>query len=156
MKISVTVNGKRHDSDVPAAELLVEHLREVLGLTGTKVGCDTGQCGSCVVRVDGTSVKSCLMLTVQADGAEVETIESVAGPGELSPLQEAMLAEHATQCGFCTPGMVMSLSDLLARNPEPAECEIRHWLSGNICRCTGYHSVVRGVQRVAAEKGVRP
>jgi carbon-monoxide dehydrogenase small subunit len=134
---------------VDAGELLVDHLRDTLGLTGTKVGCDTGQCGACVVHLDGRSVKSCLVLTVQTDDAEIETIE--AGDG-LSPLQEAMAAEHATQCGFCTPGMVMSLRDLLDRAEDPSEAEIRTWLTGNLCRCTGYHSVVRSVRR-AATKG---
>lgn len=154
MDISHTVNGKSHSADVDAGELLVEHLRDTLGLTGTKVGCDTGQCGSCVVRVDGRTVKSCLMLTVQTDGSTVDTIE--AGGEELSPLQENMVAEHATQCGFCTPGMVMSLAELVERNPDPTEAEIRGWLTGNICRCTGYHSVVRSVQRTAAAKGGQP
>jgi carbon-monoxide dehydrogenase small subunit len=150
--ISHTVNGNPHTADVDAGDLLVEHLRDTLGLTGTKIGCDTGQCGACVVRVDGRTVKSCLMLTVQTDGAAVETIEA---SSELTPLQECMVAEHATQCGFCTPGMVMSLSELLAGNPDPTEGEIRGALTGNLCRCTGYHSVVRAVQRVAT-KGGRP
>lgn len=148
MEISHTVNGTPHTAEVDGGELLVDHLRDTMGLTGTKVGCDTGQCGACVVRLDGRSVKSCLVLTAQTDGVEVETIESHA---ELSPLQEAMAAEHATQCGFCTPGMVMSLRDLIARTDDPSEAEIRTWLSGNLCRCTGYHSVVRSVQRVVAK-----
>ena len=150
MEISHSVNGKQHSADVDARELLVEHLRDTLGLTGTKVGCDTGQCGSCVVRLDGRSVKSCLVLTVQTDGAAVTTIEAT---DELSPLQESMVTEHATQCGFCTPGMVMSLADLMDRDGDPTEGEIRVWLTGNLCRCTGYHSVVRAVQRA---KEARP
>jgi carbon-monoxide dehydrogenase small subunit len=150
VEISHSVNGKQHSADVDARELLVEHLRDTLGLTGTKVGCDTGQCGSCVVRLDGRSVKSCLVLTVQTDGAAVETIEATDG---LSPLQESMVTEHATQCGFCTPGMVMSLADLMDRDGDPTEGEIRGWLTGNLCRCTGYHSVVRAVQRA---KEARP
>ena len=154
MDISHTVNGNPHSAEVDPGELLVEHLRDNLGLTGTKVGCDTGQCGACVVRVDGKTVKSCLMLTVQTDDAVIETIES---KSELSPLQENMVAEHATQCGFCTPGMVMSLSELVDREPDPTEAEIRGWLTGNLCRCTGYHSVVRSVQRtVATAKGGQP
>jgi carbon-monoxide dehydrogenase small subunit len=150
VEISHSINGKQHSADVDARELLVEHLRDTLGLTGTKVGCDTGQCGSCVVRLDGRSVKSCLVLTVQTDGAAVATIEATE---ELSPLQESMVAEHATQCGFCTPGMVMSLADLMDRGGDPSESEIRGWLTGNLCRCTGYHSVVRAVQRA---KEARP
>jgi len=152
MEISHTVNGKPHTAEVEGGELLVDHLRDTMGLTGTKVGCDTGQCGACVVRLDGRSVKSCLVLTAQTDGAEVETIEATA---ELSPLQEAMAVEHATQCGFCTPGMVMSLGDLVDRcadrADDPSEGEIRSWLSGNLCRCTGYHSVVRAVQRTVTK-----
>jgi carbon-monoxide dehydrogenase small subunit len=148
MEISHTVNGEPHTTEVDGGELLVDHLRDDLGLTGAKVGCDTGQCGACVVRMDGRSVKSCLVLTAQTDGAEIETIE--AGT-ELSPLQEAMVAEHATQCGFCTPGMVMALADLIDHeDDDPSEQQIRAWLTGNLCRCTGYHSVVRSVQRTAA------
>ena len=134
------------------AELLVERLRDGMGLTGTKVGCDTGQCGTCVVQLDGRSVKSCLLLTVQAVGSEVTTIEGVGhGERELTGLQEALRAEHGTQCGFCTPGMVMALGELVAdADTEPTEPEIREWLTGNLCRCTGYHGVVRGVQRACA------
>ncbi|MFD7029631.1 (2Fe-2S)-binding protein [Streptomyces sp. NPDC059917] len=148
------VNGVEERFAAEPNELLVERLRDGLGLTGTKVGCDTGQCGSCVVRLDGKSAKSCLVLTVAATGREVSTIEGVAGPdGELNGLQEALRQEHGTQCGFCTPGMVMALGELVdttAGGPAPTEPEIREWLTGNLCRCTGYHSVVRGVQRACA------
>ncbi|MER5729264.1 (2Fe-2S)-binding protein [Streptomyces sp. NPDC002138] len=148
------MNGVAENFAAEPNELLVERLRDGLGLTGTKVGCDTGQCGSCVVRLDGKSAKSCLVLTVAAAGSEVSTIEGVAGPGgELSGLQEALREEHGTQCGFCTPGMVMALGELVdatSGGPAPTEPEIREWLTGNLCRCTGYHSVVRGVQRACA------
>ena len=154
MEISMDLNGAAVGDQVAPERLLVEYLREDRGLTGTKVGCDTGQCGSCVVQVDGHSVKSCLMLAVQADGAAVTTIEGVGEHGTLTPLQECLRQEHGTQCGFCTPGMVMSLGELLERTPEPDEGEVRDWLSGNLCRCTGYQSVVRGVQRVSAETAV--
>jgi len=149
VEISIRLNGRQADDQVPPHRLLVEYLREDRGLTGTKVGCDTGQCGTCVVRLDGRSVKSCLVLAVQADGAEVTTIEGVGEHGSLTPLQESLREEHGTQCGFCTPGMVMALGDLLERTPDPSEEEVRQWLSGNLCRCTGYQSVVRGVQRAA-------
>ncbi|MEV7615945.1 (2Fe-2S)-binding protein [Streptomyces sp. NPDC089799] len=158
MDISLNVNGLTREFAAEANELLVERLRDGLGLTGTKVGCDTGQCGSCVVRLDGRSVKSCLILTAAAAGSEVTTIEGVTEPGgELTGLQEALRREHGTQCGFCTPGMVMALGELVDRTaaPEtedPTEPEIREWLTGNLCRCTGYHSVVRGVQRACAAR----
>jgi carbon-monoxide dehydrogenase small subunit len=151
MRTGLTVNGVPVGADVEPRVLLVDLLRDVLGLTGTKVGCDTGQCGTCVVHVNGVSAKSCAILAVQADGADVTTIEGLNGPGELSPLQEAMREVHGTQCGFCTPGMVLSLTELLRRTPRPNEDEIRTWLTGNLCRCTGYHSVVRAVLKVAAE-----
>ncbi|MFD6228251.1 (2Fe-2S)-binding protein [Streptomyces sp. NPDC060232] len=148
------MNGRPEQFSAQPNELLVERLRDGLGLTGTKVGCDTGQCGSCVVRLDGRSVKSCLVLTASAAGAEVATIEGVTTRGgELSGLQEALRREHGTQCGFCAPGMVMALGELVdatAGGPAPTEPEIREWLTGNLCRCTGYHSVVRGVQRACA------
>ncbi|MEY9964393.1 carbon-monoxide dehydrogenase small subunit [Streptacidiphilus sp. MAP12-16] len=150
MEISMELNGAGVDVRVGVERLLVEFLREDRGLTGTKVGCDTGQCGSCVVQVGGRSVKSCLMLAVQADGQVVTTIEGVGAPGELTALQESLRLEHGTQCGFCTPGMVMALSELLERCPQPQEGEVRSWLTGNLCRCTGYQSVVRAVQRVGA------
>ncbi|MET9962159.1 (2Fe-2S)-binding protein [Streptomyces sp. NPDC006326] len=159
MDLSLNVNGRPEQFSARPNELLVERLRDGLGLTGTKVGCDTGQCGSCVVRLDGRSVKSCLVLTATAAGSEVTTIEGVTTPGgELTGLQEALRQEHGTQCGFCTPGMVMALGELvetaLAENASggeaPTESEIREWLTGNLCRCTGYHSVVRGVQRACS------
>jgi carbon-monoxide dehydrogenase small subunit len=151
MRTGLTVNGVPVGADVEPRVLLVDLLRDVLGLTGTKVGCDTGQCGTCVVHVNGVSAKSCAILAVQADGTEVTTIEGINGPpGELNPLQAALHAAHGTQCGFCTPGMVLSLTELLRRTPRPTEHEIRTWLTGNLCRCTGYHSVVRAVLRVAA------
>ncbi|WP_405834840.1 MULTISPECIES: (2Fe-2S)-binding protein [unclassified Streptomyces] len=150
----MNVNGRPEQFSAQPNELLVERLRDGLGLTGTKVGCDTGQCGSCVVRLDGRSVKSCLVLTASAAGSEVATIEGVTTPGgELTGLQEALRQEHGTQCGFCTPGMVMALGELVdttAGGEAPTEPEIREWLTGNLCRCTGYHSVVRGVQRACA------
>jgi len=131
--------------------LLVDFLRETLGLTGTKIGCDTGQCGTCTVWLDGRSVKSCTMLAVQADGAEVTTIEGLSQEGQLHALQEGFWEMHGVQCGFCTPGMVMALTDLLRHNAHPSERAIRDWLEGNLCRCTGYHNIVRAVQ-YAAEK----
>ncbi|MEU9303694.1 (2Fe-2S)-binding protein [Streptomyces sp. NPDC048269] len=154
MDITLNVNGRPEQFSAQPNELLVERLRDGLGLTGTKVGCDTGQCGSCVVQLDGRSVKSCLVLTAAAAGSEVATIEGVTTPGgELTGLQEALRQEHGTQCGFCTPGMVMALGELVdntAGGEAPTEPEIREWLTGNLCRCTGYHSVVRGVQRACA------
>jgi aerobic carbon-monoxide dehydrogenase small subunit len=153
MHASLTVNGRQVEADIEGRVLLVELLRDRLGLTGTKVGCDTGQCGSCVVHLDGVSVKSCAVLAVQAGGTEVTTIEGIGAVGELTALQQALWDKHGLQCGFCTPGMVMSLLDLLARNAAPDEAEIRSWLAGNLCRCTGYHSVVRAVQELAAQVG---
>ncbi|MET9606794.1 (2Fe-2S)-binding protein [Streptomyces sp. NPDC006512] len=154
MDLTLHVNGRPERFSARPSELLVERLRDGLGLTGTKVGCDTGQCGTCVVRLDGRSVKSCLVLTAAAAGSEVTTIEGVTAPGgELSALQEALRQEHGTQCGFCTPGMVMALGELVENTTggePPTEPEIREWLTGNLCRCTGYHSVVRGVQRACA------
>ena len=147
--IALTVNGTTRRHDVEPRMLLVHYLREVLGLTGTHVGCDTSQCGACTVLVNGTSVKSCTMLAVQADGAEVTTIEGLARPGMLHPLQEAFWAEHGLQCGFCTPGIVMTAAELLRRNPTPSEEEVRAGLEGNLCRCTGYHNVVRAVMHGA-------
>ena len=149
--ISVTVNGKTHQSDVEPRTLLVHYLREQLGLTGTHIGCDTSQCGACVVHVNGTSVKSCTMLAVQCDGAEITTIEGLAPSGELHPLQEGFWERHGLQCGYCTPGFIMAAADLLEQNPNPSEDEIRHGLEGNLCRCTGYHNIVRAVQYAAAK-----
>ena len=151
MKITMTVNGKSVHAEVPPNLLLADFLRENLRLTGTHIGCDTSQCGACVVHLNGDSVKACTILAVQADGAEITTIEGIAEGDSLSPLQEAFREHHGLQCGFCTPGMVMSAADLLAKNPSPSESEIRDWLEGNLCRCTGYHNIVKAVQS-AAEK----
>jgi len=151
--VSLTVNGKAVSADVEPRTLLVHLLREKLGLTGTHVGCDTSQCGACVVHVDGVSAKSCTMLAVQADGAEVTTIEGLAKNGELHPMQEAFRENHGLQCGFCTPGMVMSALDLVSRNKNPSEKEVREWLEGNLCRCTGYHNIVKAIQAGAQKMG---
>jgi aerobic carbon-monoxide dehydrogenase small subunit len=144
--VSMTVNGKAVTGSVEGRILLVQYLREQLGLTGTHVGCDTSQCGACVVHVDGKSVKSCTMLALQANGAKVTTIEGLAKNGELHPMQAAFREHHGLQCGFCTPGMVMSAVDLANRNAAPSEQDVRDWLEGNICRCTGYHNIVKAVQ----------
>ncbi|MBI3453884.1 MAG: (2Fe-2S)-binding protein [Rhodospirillales bacterium] len=149
-KISMTVNGKAVSGEVEGRTLLVQFLRDKLGLTGTHVGCDTSQCGACVVHVDGRSVKSCTVLAAQAEGAKIATIEGLAADGKLHPMQEAFRDNHGLQCGFCTPGMVMSAVDLVARNPNPDEHQIREWLEGNICRCTGYHNIVKAIQAGAA------
>ena len=152
--VSMTVNGKPATGEVEGRTLLVDFLRENLGLTGTHVGCDTSQCGACVVHLDGKSVKSCTMLAMQADGAEVTTIEGLAKNGALHPMQAAFKEHHGLQCGFCTPGMVMSAVDLISRNAKPNEHQIREWLEGNICRCTGYHNIVKAIQAAAqAMKG---
>lgn len=145
-KISLKVNGKPYAVEVENRTLLVQFLREELRLTGTHVGCDTSQCGACVVHVDGVSVKSCTMLAVQAEGSEVTTIEGIAPNGDLHPLQEAFRKSHGLQCGYCTPGMVMSTLDLISRNTEPTEAEVKEWLEGNLCRCTGYYGIVQAVQ----------
>jgi aerobic carbon-monoxide dehydrogenase small subunit len=147
--ISLTVNGARRDLEVESRRLLVEALREDLDLTGTHIGCDTSQCGACTVHVDGKAVKSCTMLAVQADGATVTTIEGLAEGDQLHPLQAAFWEKHGLQCGFCTPGMIMTAADLLARNADPSEDDIRHALEGNICRCTGYHNIVAAVRAAA-------
>ena len=144
--VSMTVNGKAATGDVEGRTLLVQFLREQLGLTGTHVGCDTSQCGACVVHLDGKSVKSCTLLAVQANGAKVTTIEGLAGNGELHPMQAAFREHHGLQCGFCTPGMVMSAVDLASHNANPSEQDVREWLEGNICRCTGYHNIVKAVR----------
>jgi len=149
ISVSMTVNGKAVSGDVEARTLLVQFIRENLALTGTHVGCDTSQCGACVVHMDGQSVKACTTLAVQADGAAVTTIEGVASNGALHPLQEAFRDNHGLQCGFCTPGMIMSALDLLDRNPDPSERQIRQWLEGNLCRCTGYHNIVKAIQAAA-------
>lgn len=150
-KITVTVNGKTHTSDVEDRTLLVHYLREHLNLTGTHIGCDTSQCGACVVVVNGKSVKSCTTLAARCDGASVTTIEGLSPDGQLHPLQEGFWECHGLQCGFCTPGMIMAATDLLAQNPNPTDDEIRHGLEGNLCRCTGYHNIVRAVQYAAAK-----
>ena len=147
--VSVTVNGVQHDADVEARQLLVYFLRETLGLTGTHVGCDTSNCGACTVHLNGEAVKSCTVLAVQADGSEVTTIEGMADNGTLHPLQEAFWAKHGLQCGYCTPGMIMASADLLARNSDPSEEEVREALAGNLCRCTGYHNIVKAVLEAA-------
>ena len=160
VEIHLSVNGAAHQDEVEPRLLLVHYLRETLGLTGTHVGCDTSQCGACTVLLDGKSVKSCTMLAVQADGAEVTTIEGVATDGALHPMQEAFHQEHGLQCGFCTPGMVMAAIDLLQRTPNPTDEQIRTGLEGNLCRCTGYQNIVKAVkaaaEKMAAEAPERP
>ncbi|MGH6717941.1 MAG: (2Fe-2S)-binding protein [Alphaproteobacteria bacterium] len=151
--VSMTVNGKAVSASVEERTLLVHCLRDHLGLTGTHVGCDTSQCGACVVHVDGRSVKSCTVLAAQAEGAGVATIEGLAKDGKLHPMQEAFRDNHGLQCGFCTPGMVMSALDLVKHNPKPSETEIRHHLEGNICRCTGYHNIVKAIAAGAKAMG---
>jgi carbon-monoxide dehydrogenase small subunit len=148
-RITVTVNGVRHEAEVEPRELLVYFLRERLGLTGTNVGCDTVSCGACTTHLDGESVKSCCVLAVQADGREVTTIEGLATNGTMHPMQQAFQDNHGLQCGYCTPGMIMAAVSLLADHPNPSEGEIRDGLEGNICRCTGYHNIVRAVQQAA-------
>ncbi len=150
LSVTMTVNGETRRGPIEARTLLVQFLREGLRLTGTHVGCDTSQCGACVVHVDGKSVKSCTMLAVQAEGADIVTIEGLAAAGTLHPMQAAFRDNHGLQCGFCTPGMVMSAVDLVRHNPTPSEAEIRAWLDGNLCRCTGYHNIVKSVQAGAA------
>ncbi|HRC55092.1 MAG TPA: (2Fe-2S)-binding protein [Kofleriaceae bacterium] len=147
--ITLRVNRKNHTVECANSSLLVDVLREQLRLTGTHVGCDTSQCGACTVHVDGHSVKSCTMLAVEAQGAEITTIEGLADGSTLHPMQAAFQECHGLQCGFCTSGMVMSTTELVSRNPDPSEPEIRHWLEGNLCRCTGYHNIVRAVQTCA-------
>ncbi len=151
--VSMKVNGQAVSREIEPRTLLVHYLREHLGLTGTHVGCDTSQCGACVVHMDGRSVKSCTLLAIQAQGADVTTIEGLAKDGTLHPVQAAFREHHGLQCGFCTPGMVMSAIDLLKRHPKPSEETIRHELEGNICRCTGYHNIVKAVQAAAASIG---
>jgi aerobic carbon-monoxide dehydrogenase small subunit len=152
VSVSMTVNGKAAKGEVEARTLLVDFLRGNLGLTGTHVGCDTSQCGACVVHVNGDSVKACTILAAQADGASVLTIEGLAQGGTLHPLQEAFREHHGLQCGFCTPGMLMSAADLLQKNANPSEHEVREWLEGNICRCTGYHNIVKAILAAAANQ----
>ncbi len=151
--VSMTVNGKPVSHDVEPRTLLVHYLRENLRLTGAHVGCDTSQCGACVVLVDGVSVKSCTMLAVQADGREVTTIEGLASNGRLHPMQQAFQDHHGLQCGFCTPGIVMSAIELARRNPDPSDADIRTWLRGHLCRCTGYQTIVEAVKAGARAMG---
>jgi carbon-monoxide dehydrogenase small subunit len=148
--IALTVNGTRRELEVEPRQLLVYALREQLGLTGTNVGCDTTSCGACTVHLDGESVKSCTVLAVQADGREVTTIEGLAGDDGLHPLQRAFREHHALQCGYCTPGMIMAAASFLQEHPSPSDDEIRHGLEGNLCRCTGYHNIVKAVQAAAS------
>ena len=151
--IKVTVNNRVHEVEVEPRLLLVGLLREELGLTGTKIGCDTSQCGACVVRMNGATVKSCTCLAVQADGAEITTIEGLAQNGDLHPVQEAFWNNHGLQCGFCTAGMIMTVTELLERNPKPSAQEVRDGLKGNICRCTGYHNIVKAALAAAEAMG---
>jgi carbon-monoxide dehydrogenase small subunit len=156
-EITVTINGEKHTRKVEARTLLVHFIREDLGLTGTHIGCDTTSCGACTVSLDGEAVKSCTVFAVQADGAAIETVEGIAQNGKLHPLQEGFWEKHGLQCGFCTPGMLISARALLARNPKPTDDEIRHGISGNLCRCTGYNKIVEAIQYAAdklrADKG---
>jgi carbon-monoxide dehydrogenase small subunit len=146
----VTVNGVRRSHDVEPRLLLVHYLRETLGLTGTNIGCDTSQCGTCTVLLDGRAVKSCTLLAVQADGAKVTTIEGLASNGKLHPIQDAFWEKHGLQCGYCTPGMVLTACNLLEQNPKPSDADIRRGLEGNLCRCTGYQNIVAAVREAAA------
>jgi aerobic carbon-monoxide dehydrogenase small subunit len=149
MDVAITVNGVRREADVEARTLLVDFIRDDVALTGTKIACDTSQCGSCTVHLDGMPVKSCTVLAVQADGAEVTTIEGLASNGDLHAVQEAFREKHGLQCGFCTPGMIMTVVDLLERNPDPTSDDIRHAIEGNLCRCTGYENIVQAVHEAA-------
>lgn len=149
VNVSITVNGKQYEREVEARTLLVNFLREELQLTGTHVGCDTSSCGACTILLDGKALKSCTMLAVQANGRSVTTIEGMASNGSLHPIQEGFHEQHGLQCGFCTPGMVMTAADLLSNNPSPTEHEIREALEGNFCRCTGYHNIVKSIQYAA-------
>jgi carbon-monoxide dehydrogenase small subunit len=155
-RISVKVNGTQHSHEVEPRQLLVHYLRDVLGLTGTHVGCDTSQCGSCTVMLDGRTMKSCTMFAVQADGSEVLTIEGLAAGGKLHPVQESFWEEHGLQCGFCTPGLILSAVGLLGDDPHPDEHAIRAGIEGNLCRCTGYHNVVKAVQSAARKLATEP
>jgi len=151
-KISVKINGNKITKEVPDNVMLSDFLRDKLALTGTHVGCDTSQCGACVIHLDGNSVKSCTILVADCDGSEITTIEGLASNGKMHPMQEAFKKHHGLQCGFCTPGMVMSAVDLLQKNSNPSEQEIRDWLEGNICRCTGYQGIVAAVKEAASKK----
>jgi len=149
--VHISVNGKAYDSEVEPRLLLVHYLRETLGLTGTHVGCDTSQCGACTVLLDDAAVKSCTVFAVQADGHHISTVEGLAADGPLSAMQQGFTDQHGLQCGYCTPGMIMSATYLLSQNPHPSEDEIRHGLEGNLCRCTGYHNIVKAVQQAAGQ-----
>ena len=152
MKVTITVNGTRHESDVEPRTLLVQYVRESLGLTGTNIGCDTSSCGACSLHLNGESVKSCTVLAVQADGGSVTTIEGLAKDGVMHPMQQAFMENHGLQCGYCTPGMVMAAIGLLNENPSPTEEQVRIGLEGNLCRCTGYHNIVKSVLACANNK----
>jgi carbon-monoxide dehydrogenase small subunit len=152
MQISITVNGTEHRGEVEPRTLLVHYIREHLGLTGTNIGCDTSSCGACTVHLDGEAVKSCTILAVQADGGSVTTIEGLAKNGEMHPMQQAFMENHGLQCGYCTPGMVMAAISLLEENPRPTEQDVRMGLEGNLCRCTGYHNIVKSVLAAAGKK----
>lgn len=149
MQISVKINGKTHTHDIEPRISLAQYLRETLNLTGTHIGCDTSGCGACTVHVDSAAVKACTLLAVQVDGCEIKTIEGMANGSEMHPIQESFKENHGLQCGFCTPGMVMTAADILKNNPNPSEEEIRHGLEGNFCRCTGYHNIVKSIQHAA-------
>ncbi len=153
MKINLTINGKSYSHDVEPRLLLIHYLRDVVGLTGSHIGCETSLCGACTAEVDGKSVKSCTMFAVQADGAKVVTIEGIASDGKLHAMQEAFWNQHGLQCGFCTPGMIMASKQVIERNPNPSEAEIRHGIEGNLCRCTGYQHIVNAVKAAAAAAG---
>ena len=154
-KVTMTINGVSYSHEVEPRMLLVHFIRELAGLTGTHVGCDTSQCGACTIDLNGLAVKSCTLLAVQADGAQITTIEGLAKDGKLHPIQEAFWEKHGLQCGFCTPGMIMSAAQILQRNPNPSETEIRHQLEGNLCRCTGYHNIVKAIQYAAEQMAKR-
>jgi carbon-monoxide dehydrogenase small subunit len=151
--VTITVNGKETSHSVEPRLLLVHYLRDLLGLTGTNVGCDTSQCGSCTVLMDGAAVKSCTVLAVQGDGSDVTTIEGLAANGQLHPIQQSFWDNHGLQCGFCTPGMIMTATEILKKNPKATEQEVRHGLEGNICRCTGYENIVKSIVSAASVKG---
>ncbi len=154
VRVSMTVNGEQHSAEVEPRLLLVHFLRDRLGLTGTHVGCDTSNCGACTLHLDGDAVKSCTVLAVQADGSDVTTIEGIGSEGDLHPMQEAFWEHHGLQCGYCTPGMIMAGADIIAKNANPSEEEVREGLAGNLCRCTGYHNIVKAVMS-AAKEGAR-
>ena len=156
VRVSLRVNGVSQSREVEPRLLLVHFLRETLGLTGTHVGCDTSNCGACTVHLDGDAVKSCTVLAVQADGCDVTTIEGLGAEGELHPMQEAFWEHHGLQCGYCTPGMIMAAADLIAKNPHPSEEDVREALAGNLCRCTGYHNIVKAVMAAAQRSAAAP